>query len=171
MPRRRCRGDRSGFHEAALDGRLPHSKSGDRRNLIGSNILRLAMSKLPGLTIVASLCRQLGRRAGGVPTEIGFRKGRQRGFFCYRSGLYRQRPYLCGYERALDYRVDKLLGCWSVDPTRAALGASAAKAVPGRGRRTGLNAQNCINGYCIAPIPPDDHRPFRKQHGRCMPRS
>jgi hypothetical protein len=67
---------------------------------------------------------------------------------------------LCAYETALDYKVDKLLGCWTVDATTAALGASAAKTIPGRGRRTNLDAQNCIDGYCIAPIPPEDHRPF-----------
>jgi hypothetical protein len=72
---------------------------------------------------------------------------------------------LCAYERVLDPdnptpRMDKLLGCWTVDPTNAALVASAATAIPGRGQRTDLDAQNCINGYCIAPISPDDNRPF-----------
>ena len=67
---------------------------------------------------------------------------------------------LCAYETALDYKVDKLLGCWTVDSTTPALGASAARTIPGRGRRTDLDAQNCINGYCIAPIPADDRRPF-----------
>jgi hypothetical protein len=67
---------------------------------------------------------------------------------------------LCAYETALDYKVDKLLECWTVDSTTAALGASAARAIPGRGRRTDLDAQNCINGHWIAPIPPDDHKPF-----------
>jgi hypothetical protein len=58
--------------------------------------------------------------------------------------------------------VDKLLGCWTVDPATGVLGTSTAKAIPGKGRRTGLDAQSCINNFCIAPIPQtrDDPRPF-----------
>ena len=59
----------------------------------------------------------------------------------------------CIYERADDPYVDKLIGCWTVDVTTGALGASAVKAIPGRGRRTALDSNNCIDGYCIAPIP------------------
>ncbi len=35
-----------------------------------------------------------------------------------------------------------------------------ARAIPGRGRHTDLDAQNCINGYCVAPIPQDEIGPF-----------
>jgi hypothetical protein len=61
---------------------------------------------------------------------------------------------LCAYERALN--ADRLLGCWTVNSTTAALGASAAKTIPGRGRRIDLDAQGCVNGYCITPIPQSD---------------
>jgi hypothetical protein len=67
---------------------------------------------------------------------------------------------LCAYTTTLDPGADKFLGCWTVNPTTAALGASDARTIPGRGRRADLDAQNCINGYCIAAIPPDEHRPF-----------
>src|SRR5262249_32259306 len=50
--------------------------------------------------------------------------------------------------------------CWTVNPTTGALGASAATSIPGWGRRTDVDAQSCINGYCIPPIPADANRPF-----------
>lgn len=59
---------------------------------------------------------------------------------------------ICAYERAHTPEVDKLLGCWTVNATTGALGASAAKFIPGRGRRIALDANNCFDGYCIAPI-------------------
>jgi hypothetical protein len=61
----------------------------------------------------------------------------------------------CVYEKADDPYVDKLIGCWTVDPTTGVLGASAASGIPGYGRRTALDANSCIDGYCIAPIPED----------------
>jgi hypothetical protein len=67
---------------------------------------------------------------------------------------------LCAHEKASDAHADKLLGCWTVNPTNGVLGESAARAIPGRGRRADLDAQNCINGYCIAPIPDEAERPF-----------
>ena len=94
-----------------------------------------------------------------MPPEIGFRKKRQE-FPVIDLGPIDNVLTLCAYETAPDYKVNILLGCWTVDSTTAALGVSAARAIPGRGRRTHLDAHNCMNGYCIAPIPADDHRPF-----------
>jgi len=73
-------------------------------------------------------------------------------------GYIKDLATLCGYERDSD--GDKFLGCWTVNPTTGALGASAATAIPGRGRRTALDAQNCIDGYCIGPTSSDGKRSF-----------
>ena len=119
------------------------------------------MSKLPGLTIVASLLATTlaAAQPACLPKSVFVKNGNHE-LPVIDLGYIDNVLTLCAHERALDYRVDKFLGCWSVDPTTTALGASTANGVQGRGRRTDLDAQNCINGYCIAPIPPDDHRPF-----------
>ena len=128
-----------------------------RRNLIGINVWELAMSKLPASTIVALLLATTlaAAQPACLPTSV-FIKGNGE-FPVVDLGYVQNVLTMCAYQRGL---VDKLLGCWTVDSTTAALGASSAKAIPGRGRRTDLDAQNCINGYCIAPISPDDPRPF-----------
>jgi hypothetical protein len=59
----------------------------------------------------------------------------------------------CAYEKADDPEVDKLIGCWTVDPKTGALGTSPAKRIPGYGHRTALDGNSCIEGYCIPPIP------------------
>jgi hypothetical protein len=76
---------------------------------------------------------------------------------------------MCVYERAEDPYVDKLIGWWTVNATTGALGASAVRAIPGHGRRTALDANSCIDGYCAAPFPenPDVVKTFfRYQHRR-----
>jgi hypothetical protein len=64
---------------------------------------------------------------------------------------------LCAYATtpAIILGPDKRLGCWTVDPSTGALGASTTTAIPGRGRRVAVGAKNCIDGYCIPPIKPD----------------
>jgi hypothetical protein len=120
------------------------------------------MIKLPSLSIAALLASTLWAAAAQpvcLPKSF-FAKNSNKELPIIDLGYVDNVPTFCAYQRALDYKVDKLLGCWTVDLTTAALGASVAKAIPGRGRRSELDAQNCISGYCIAPIPPDDHRPF-----------
>jgi hypothetical protein len=60
---------------------------------------------------------------------------------------------MCVYERAEDPYVEKLIGCWTVNATTGALGESAVKAIPGHGHRTALDANSCIDGYCVPPLP------------------
>jgi hypothetical protein len=67
---------------------------------------------------------------------------------------------LCAYKKDRAYAVDKILGCWALNSTTGGLGASAVNSIPGRGRRTELDVQNCIEGYCIAPIRSEEWRPF-----------
>jgi hypothetical protein len=119
------------------------------------------MFKLPGLTIVALLLAitLAAAQPACLPKSVFAKNGAEE-FPVIDLGYINNVLTLCAYQRALGPDGDKLLGCWTVNPTTAALGASAARAIPGRGRRTGLDAQNCIDGYCIAPIPPDDHRPL-----------
>jgi hypothetical protein len=126
----------------------------------------LAVFKLAGSMIVASLLAVtlVAAQPACLPKSV-FVKNRFDELPLMDLGYIDNVLTLCAYERVLDPinptpRMDKLLGCWTVDPTNAALGASAARAVPGRGRRTNLDAQNCIDGYCIAPIPAGDNRPF-----------
>jgi hypothetical protein len=130
-------------------------------NLIGINIQGRAMFKLPGVTIVALLLAitLAAAQPACLPASV-FVKNSNEEFPVIDLGYIDNVLTLCAYQRALDPSVDKLLGCWTVNSTTAALGASAATAIPGRGRRANLDAQNCINGYCIAPISPDEHRPF-----------
>jgi hypothetical protein len=68
----------------------------------------------------------------------------------------------CIYERADDPYVDKLIGCWTVNATTGALGASAVKAIPGHGHRTALDGNSCIDGYCVPQLPenPDTVKTF-----------
>jgi hypothetical protein len=119
------------------------------------------MFKLSGSTIVALLFAATiaAARPACLPKSV-FAKNGNGEFPVIDLGPIDNVLALCAFETAPDYKVNILLGCWTVDSTTAALGASAARAIPGRGRRTGLDAQNCINGYCIAPIPADDRRPF-----------
>jgi hypothetical protein len=120
-----------------------------------------AMFKLLGVTMLASLLA--GTLAAAQPACLPksvFVKNANQELPVIVLGYIDNILTLCAHETALDYKSDKLLGCWTVDAKTAALGASTAGAIPGRGRRTELDAQNCINGYCIAPIPPDDSWPF-----------
>ena len=127
----------------------------------GTNIQGVAMFKLPGLTLIASLlATTLVAAEPACLPKSGFVKNGNQELPLIVLGYIDNVLTLCAHETALDYKSDKLLGCWTVDATNAALDASAATTIPGRGRRTELDAQNCINGYCIAPIPPDDSRPF-----------
>ena len=146
---------------AALHRRFAGSKSGGMCNLIGINVQGNAVFKLPGLTIVASLHAIALAAAQPVclPASV-FVKNANKEFPVIDLGYIDNVLTLCAYQRALDPNVHKLLGCWTVNSTTAALGASAATAIPGRGRHTDLDGQNCINGYCIAPISADDNRPF-----------
>ena len=120
-----------------------------------------AMFKVPGLTIVALfLATALTAAQPACLPKSVFAKNSNEEFPVIDLGYIDNALTLCGYERALDPNVDKLLGCWTVNPTTAALGAFTARAIPGRGRHTDLDAQNCINGYCVAPIPQDEIGPF-----------
>jgi hypothetical protein len=121
----------------------------------------LAAFKLTGSIIVASLLAVT--LAAGQPACLPksvFVKNANQELPVINLGYIDNVLTLCAHVTAPDYKSDKLLGCWTVNAETAALGASAAKTIPGRGRRTELDAQNCINGYCIAPIPPDDSWPF-----------
>jgi hypothetical protein len=119
------------------------------------------MFKVPGLTIVALLLATAltAAQPSCLPKSV-FVKNSNEEFPVIHLGYIDNVLTMCAYERALDPNVDKLLGCWTVNSTTAALGESAAKSIPGRGRHTDLDAQNCIDGYCIAPIPVDEIRPF-----------
>jgi hypothetical protein len=104
-------------------------------NLIGINVQGNAVFKLPGLTIVASLHAIALAAAQPVclPASV-FVKNANEEFPVIDLGYIDNVLTLCAYQRALDPNVDKLLGCWTVNSTTAALGASAATAIPGRGR-------------------------------------
>ena len=119
------------------------------------------MFKLPGLTIVALLLATAlpAAQPACLPKSVFVKNGNQE-FPVIDLGHIDDDLTRCAYERALNPNVDKLLGCWTVNPTTAALAASTAKTIPGRGPHTDLDAQNCIDGYCIAPIPQDEIRPF-----------
>jgi hypothetical protein len=121
------------------------------------------MTKLPGLTVAALLLATAlaAAQPACLPKSVFAKNGNQE-FPVIDLGYVDNDLTLCASERALNPNVDKFLGCWTVNPTTAAFGASAAKAVPGRGRRTALDTKNCIDGYCIAPIPqsPDVVRTF-----------
>jgi hypothetical protein len=151
-----------------LQGRCNRLVGGDRRlkltfsgRLIGTDIQELAMFKLPSLTIIGSvLATTLVAAQPACLPKSAFIKNANQELPVVVLGYIDNDLTLCAQQTALDYKSDKLLGCWTVDAKTAALGASTASAIPGRGRRTELDAQNCINGYCIAPIPPDDSWPF-----------
>jgi hypothetical protein len=119
------------------------------------------MFKLPGLTIGASLLATtlVAAQPACLPKSV-FAKNANQELPVIVLGYIDNVLTLCAQETAPDYKSDKLLGCWAVDAKNGALGESPASAIPGRGRRTELDAQNCISGYCIAPIAPDDSRPF-----------
>jgi len=118
------------------------------------------MIKLPGLTIIALLLATTLAATQPVclPKSV-FTKNGDGELPIMDLGYINNVLTLCAYERAFGSlsNADKLLGCWTVDSTAGALGASATTAIPGRGRRADLDAQNCINGYCIPPIEPDEH--------------
>jgi hypothetical protein len=120
------------------------------------------MLKLPGLAIVALLLSSLLAAAAPpacLPKSV-FTKNIEGEWPLVDLGYINDVLTLCAYERAVTPKADKLLGCWTVDSTTGKLGASAVTAIPGRGRRADLDAHGCVNGYCIAPITPTDHRPI-----------
>jgi hypothetical protein len=121
----------------------------------------ITVLELPSLTIVALLLAVTlaAAQPACLPASV-FVKNANEEFPVIELGYIDNVLTLCVHQRALEPTVDKLLGCWTVNSTTAALGASTATAIPGRGRRNNLDAQNCINGYCIAPISADDNRPF-----------
>jgi hypothetical protein len=103
----------------------------------------------------------LAAQPGCLPKPV-FVKNSDKEFPIIDLGYVEDSLTLCAYERQLRPNVDKLLGCWTVDPATGVLGRSSAKAIPGKGRRTALDAQSCINNFCITPIPQtrDDAGPF-----------
>jgi hypothetical protein len=119
------------------------------------------MLKLCGLTVLALLLasNSAAPRSACLPTSV-FKKNAVEELPTFDLGYVNSLLTLCAFEREPDFKVDKILGCWTVDPATAALRTSSARAIPGRGRRTDLDTQNCIDGYCIAPISPEDRRPF-----------
>jgi hypothetical protein len=176
----RClRGGAGRPHARGLSGRLGEdaAESGDCLYLLHCKLESrgqppshwhqyLAMFKLSGSTIVVLLLAATlaAAQPACLPKSV-FAKNRFDEFPLIDLGYIDNVLTLCAYERMLDPinptpRMDKLLGCWTVDPTAGALGPSAARAIPGQGRRIGLDAQGCFNSYCIAPIPADDNRPF-----------
>ena len=119
------------------------------------------MFKLPGLTIVALLLATIlaAAQPACLPKSV-FVKNSNEELPLLHFGTVDNVLTLCAYERVLDPSLDKLLGCWTVNAATGALGASDAKAIPGRGLHTNVDAQNCIDGYCIAPIPENEIKPF-----------
>jgi hypothetical protein len=119
------------------------------------------MFKLPGLTVVSFILAVTlaAAQPACLPSSV-FPKTADEESPIIDLGYIDNVLTLCAYKKEFGPNMDKRLGCWTVNPNTAVLGASAATAIPGRGRRTELDAQNCVNGYCIAPISPDDNRPF-----------
>jgi hypothetical protein len=127
-----------------------------------STLRGIVMVKPPGLATVALLLSTLVAAAAPpacLPKSV-FTKNIEGEWPIIDLGYVNDVLTLCAYERAVMPKADKLLGCWTVDSTTGRLAASTATAIPGRGRRADLDARNCIDGYCIAPIKPDDHRPI-----------
>jgi hypothetical protein len=108
------------------------------------------MLKLRGLTVLALLLatNSVAPRSACLPTSV-FTKNAVEELPTFDLGYVNSLLTLCAYEKEPDFRVDKNIGCWTVDPATATLSPSGARAIPGRGRRTDLDAQNCIDGYCI----------------------
>jgi hypothetical protein len=119
------------------------------------------MFKLPGLTVVSLLLAvtMAAAQPACLPSSV-FAKAADEESATLDLGYIDNVLTLCAYKKESGPNMDKRLGCWTVNPNTAALGASAATAIPGRGRRAELDAQGCVNGYCIAPMAPDDNRPF-----------
>jgi hypothetical protein len=114
------------------------------------------MHRLLGLTIVAALLAPALAAAQSVCLPRSVFAANQDGELPpLHLGYVNNVLTLCAYERAT---TDKLLGCWIVDPTTGALGTSAATAVPGHGRRIGLDSKNCFDGYCAPGTTPSDDR-------------
>src|ERR1700733_14263001 len=101
----------------------------------------LATFKLAGSTIVASLLAVtlVAAQPACLPKSV-FVKNANQELPVIDLGYIDNVLTLCALVTASDYKSDKLLGCWTVNAETAALGASAAKTIPGRGRRTELNA-------------------------------
>ncbi len=123
------------------------------------------MFKLLGLTNVALMVATTlaATQPACLPKSV-FVKNQDGEFPIMDLGYANNVLTLCAYEKASFADgiggPDKRLGCWTVDPATGALGASAATAIPGRGRRVALDAKSCIDGYCVPPIKSDRPGPF-----------
>ena len=121
------------------------------------------MLKLTGLTIVAALWGPAllapalaAAQSVCLPKSV-FAKDQAGELPPLHLGYVNNVLTLCAYERPADNKADKLLGCWTVDPTTGVLGTSAATAIPGHGRRIALDSRNCFDGYCApGSVQPDD---------------
>src|SRR5580704_12143821 len=107
------------------------------------------MLKLFGLTIIALLLAPAlaAAQSACLPKSV-FAKNQAGDEPPLHLGYINNVLTMCAYERAVDGKADKLLGCWTADPATGALSTSAATAVPGHGRRIDLDSKNCFDGYC-----------------------
>jgi hypothetical protein len=119
------------------------------------------MSKVAGMALVAMLVAPILAAAepACLPRPV-FVKNAYDEFPLLSLGYVDNVLTLCAHERALNPLLHKSLGCWTVNPRTGALGESTATGLPGRGRRVDIDAQGCVNGFCIAPIRPNENRPF-----------